>query len=198
MEKPRFGMKGNGWAGSIERGVSTGKIDSSKVVSSQLLSSSERAAGRTIRMFSCERYCWRTASDACCSICRLSISFRMSSSCSAGVLPSGLLMAMPWRTCPSRPATRTMKNSSRLAAEIERKRTRSRSGWAVLRVSSRTRRLNWSQENSRLMKRRGLVSRSSAGATSAPVSPSVPCTALSMIRPLVVVAADYNSLATVL
>ena len=45
-----------------------------------------------------------------------------------GVRPSGLLIAMPSRTWPARPATRTMKNSSRLAAEIDRKRTRSSSG----------------------------------------------------------------------
>ena len=35
----------------------------------------------------------------------------------------------PARTWPFRPATRTMKNSSRLLAEIDRKRTRSSSGW---------------------------------------------------------------------
>ena len=36
-------------------------------------------------------------------------------------------------TCPCRPATRTMKNSSRLLAEIDRKRSRSSSGWLGLR-----------------------------------------------------------------
>src|SRR5438270_336055 len=48
----------------------------------------------------------------------------MRPSCSAGVRPSGLLVTMPSRTWPLRPATRTMKNSSRLLAEIERNRTR--------------------------------------------------------------------------
>jgi hypothetical protein len=57
-------------------------------------------------------------------------------------LAVGLRIVMPWRTCPSRPATRTMKNSSRLLAEIDRKRTRSSSGWAVFSVSSSTRLLN--------------------------------------------------------
>ncbi|MCY1233783.1 hypothetical protein D9M72_463400 [compost metagenome] len=160
IEKPKFGMNGNGCAGSIESGVSTGKIDWSNSLASQLLSCADSDAGRTIRMSSLARYCCRTASEACCSICRLSISLRMSSSCSTGVLPSGERMERPWRTCPSRPATRTMKNSSRLAAEIDRKRIRSSSGCAVFSVSSSTRRLNCSQENSRLMKRRGLVSRS--------------------------------------
>ncbi len=45
---------------------------------------------------------------------------------------------MPSRTWPARPATRTMKNSSRLSAEIDRKRSLSSSGCLVLRASSRT------------------------------------------------------------
>ena len=40
----------------------------------------------------------------------------------------GTLMAMPCRIWPARPATRTMKNSSRFAAEIDRKRMRSSRG----------------------------------------------------------------------
>jgi hypothetical protein len=84
----------------------------------------------------------------------------------AGDRPSGERLVMPSRTCPSSPATRTMKNSSRLAAEIDRNRIRSSSGWLTLSVSSSTRRLNWSQENSRLTNRSGLVVRSVPGATS--------------------------------
>ena len=163
MEKPKLGMKGNGCAGSIDSGVSTGKIDWRKVSSIHSFSSSSNCAGRTKWMFSDARYCWRTASEACCSSCSPSTSPRIRSSCSAGLRPSAERVAIPWRTCPSRPATRTMKNSSRLAAEIERKRTRSSSGWFSLSVSSRTRRLNCSQENSRLMKRSGLSSRSLSG-----------------------------------
>ena len=72
-----------------------------------------------------------------------------------GVRPSGLRSTMPSRTWPARPATRTMKNSSRLAAEMDRKRTRSSSGWQEFCDSSSTRRLNCSQENSRLTKRSG-------------------------------------------
>jgi hypothetical protein len=48
-----------------------------------------------------------------------------------------------------------MKNSSRLFAEIDRKRRRSSSGWFGLEASSRTRRLNWSQDSSRFTKRSG-------------------------------------------
>src|SRR5208283_4178210 len=53
------------------------------------------------------------------------------------------------------PETRTMKNSSRLLAEIAKNLTRSRSGWASFDASSRTRRLKASHDNSRLTKRAG-------------------------------------------
>ncbi|MNL42729.1 hypothetical protein D3C87_1652020 [compost metagenome] len=95
IEKPRLGMKGNGCAGSIDSGVSTGNRSSSKSVASHVRSSAESALGRTMRMSSCARYCCSTASEACCSIWRLSISCRIESSCSAGVLPSGLRMTIP-------------------------------------------------------------------------------------------------------
>src|SRR5215207_839417 len=49
-----------------------------------------------------------------------------------------------------------MKNSSRLLAEMDRKRSCSRRGWLLLEASSRTRRLNCSQDSSLLMKRSGL------------------------------------------
>ena len=81
----------------------------------------------------------------------------MRTSCSAGVMPSGLRSAMPSRTCALIPATRTMKNSSRLLAEIDRNRTRSSTGWPGLTDSSSTRRLKCSQDSSRLMNRSGLV-----------------------------------------
>ena len=53
------------------------------------------------------------------------------------------------------PATRTIWNSSRLLAEIDRKRSRSSSGWRSLSASSSTRALKASQDSSRLMKRSG-------------------------------------------
>src|SRR4029079_3054938 len=86
----------------------------------------------------------------------------MRASCSPGARPSGLLTGMPARNWPFRPATRTMKNSSRLLAEMDRNLTRSSSGWASLLASSKTRRLNWSQDSSRLMNRSGLAESSSA------------------------------------
>ncbi len=80
---------------------------------------------------------------------------RCGSSCSCGVSPSCDGADMPDRTWPRKPATRTMKNSSRLSAEIDRNRSCSRSGWLRFDASSSTRRLNCSQDNSRLMKRCG-------------------------------------------
>ncbi len=99
--------------------------------------------------------CW---SEASCDTVLL-----IMTSCSAGSRPSGLRSAMPSRTCALMPATRTMKNSSRLLAEIDRKRTRSSTGWPVLTDSSSTRRLKCSQESSRLMKRSGLVAIAGTG-----------------------------------
>src|SRR5688572_15914638 len=49
-----------------------------------------------------------------------------------------------------------MKNSSRLLAEIDTKRSRSSNGWCLLPASSSTRMLNCSQLTSRLTKRAGL------------------------------------------
>ena len=72
---------------------------------------------------------------------------------------------MPSRTCAPRPATRTMKNSSRLLAEIARNLSRSSSGLRRLADSSSTRRLKFNQDNSRLMKRSGLAKSVRAGLT---------------------------------
>jgi hypothetical protein len=105
-----------------------------------------------------QRCCWSFVSaDTASATCP---------SCSSGVRPSGLRVVIPCRTWPLRPATRTIKNSSRLLAEIDRNRTRSSSGWLSLPDSSNTRRLNCNQDNSRLMRRSGLLTRS-AGRTAA-------------------------------
>ncbi len=85
----------------------------------------------------------------------------ISGNCSSGDRPSSEGVSTPLRTWPQMPATRTMKNSSRLLAEIETKRTRSSSGWLALAASSSTRRLNSSQDNSRLMNLLGEARRAS-------------------------------------
>ena len=71
-------------------------------------------------------------------------------SCWAVVMPSADLSSTPSSWWALRPATRTMKNSSRLLAEMDRKRNRSSSGCPSLQASSRTRRLKASQLSSRL------------------------------------------------
>ena len=91
----------------------------------------------------------------CCEATSAATRSLIRSSCSAGVRPSSEISATPESTWPTRPATRTMKNSSRLLAEIDRNRSRSSSGWLGLAASSKTRRLNSSHDNSRLMNRSG-------------------------------------------
>ena len=75
----------------------------------------------------------------------------------ASARPGSVRASLP-RIWPTRPATRTMKNSSRLLPDIDRKRRRSSSGWLGLRASSSTRMLKYSQDSSRLMKRFGSLS----------------------------------------
>ena len=59
-------------------------------------------------------------------------------------------ISMPLLAWPSSPAMRIMVNSSRLLAEIERKRSRSSKGYRWFSASARTRLLKESQDNSRL------------------------------------------------
>ena len=96
---------------------------------------------------------WRQRN--CCSAISSPAAMLICSNCSVGVRPSADSTRTRSRCWPFRPATRVMKNSSRLLAEIDRKRSRSRSGWFGLAASSSTRSLNASQEISRLKKREG-------------------------------------------
>ena len=66
----------------------------------------------------------------------------MAASCSAAVSPSGGVSATCPRAAACRPATRTMKNSSRLEATMARNLSRSKSGTVGSRASSSTRSLN--------------------------------------------------------
>src|SRR5918997_2455436 len=70
-------------------------------------------------------------------------------SCSSGVIPSGTGFGSSAATCCWSPATRIMKNSSRLVSEIETKRTLSSRGCLGSFACARTRSLNPSQESSR-------------------------------------------------
>ena len=75
---------------------------------------------------------------------------RIAMSVSLGVRPSCSGVAMPASTWSCRPATRTMKNSSRLLAVMATNFSRSRSGMSASSASSSTRWLNSSQDSSRL------------------------------------------------
>ena len=68
-----------------------------------------------------------------------------------GVMPSAVRSTMPAATCCLSPATRTWKNSSRLLLKMPRNLSRSSSGVRGSSASWSTRRLNSSQESSRLM-----------------------------------------------
>ncbi|MFN7979499.1 MAG: hypothetical protein U0P30_15295 [Vicinamibacterales bacterium] len=76
---------------------------------------------------------------------------RMVSSSSSVPRPSIEVSSRPARCFFSSVATRTMKNSSRLVAEIERNFTRSSRGCEMSDACASTRRLNSSQLSSRLM-----------------------------------------------
>ena len=153
---PRLGMNGKGCAGSIASGVSNGKILWRKWSSIQLRSVLVTSRPSTSTMPTSARIPRRSRQIACWSVVSFETVSLIRTSCSEGVRPSGLRSVMPSRTWALMPATRTMKNSSRLLAEIDRNRTRSSAGWPGLTDSSNTRRLKCSQESSRLMKRSGL------------------------------------------
>src|SRR3712207_1019492 len=69
--------------------------------------------------------------------------------CSSGVMPSGTGFGSSAATCCCSPATRIMKNSSRLVSEIATNRTLSRRGCRGSLACARTRSLKPSQESSR-------------------------------------------------
>src|ERR1700722_8564175 len=160
-------MKGNGCAGSIASGVSTGKMRLRKISS---------IAGRSAAVMSLASSNTRPAPASsariaaqmrCCSAIRSLAAVLTLTSCCDAERPSWLSTRTPSRTSAFRPATRTMKNSSRLLAEIDRKRSRSSSGWRGLSASSSTLWLKLSHESSRLKKRSGDRIRSGAAGVGA-------------------------------
>ncbi len=127
--KERPEMYGKGWPGPTPSGVRTGKISRWKRASSSASSSGSRAstcattipssasAGRSAFFHS---FAWRAV--------RSSTRSRTSDSAARGVSPSAERTASPAAAWPIRPATRTMKNSSRLDETKRHIRTRSRIG----------------------------------------------------------------------
>ena len=175
-------MNGNGCAGSIDSGVRTGNTSFRKVRSIARRSAAVSLAERTMWMRSPASASCSAVRVRCWSACRLAISASTISTCSAGVRPSMERLVTPPATCAVSPATRTITNSSRLAAEIDRKRTRSSSGCRSLFASSSTRRLNWSHENSRFTNRSGEARMSGSPAGAGVASASVEGSMRSFIR----------------
>src|SRR5262249_502150 len=160
---------GNGWPGSMASGVSTGKISRRNNSPRWPRSASVRSlvprttipsfsrAGRTSALK--HLYCRATSSRT---------TWLMRSICSAGAMRSAPEpRAMPDCTFCCRPPTRTMKNSSRLELTMARNLSRSSSGTSGSWASSRTRRLNSSQLNSRLMYSDGSSRETAVGAITA-------------------------------
>ncbi len=149
-------MYGNGWPCPTPSGVSTGNTSVSKSRSSSNISSSSRSsiaatmipasasAGRSSRFHSRD---WRAVSS--------STRARISASASSGVRPSGERTDRPASACSARPATRTMKKSSRLDEKNLHTFTRSSSATVGSSASSSTRAAYSSQESSRLRRRDG-------------------------------------------
>src|SRR4051794_36816817 len=161
-------MYGNGCAGSTANGVRTGKTASRNISCSRSCSTwsssshrttvmpSEASNGRTSR--------WNTW--ACRSI-RSWARTPISSSTSRGSSPDAERTAIPVAMRRLRPATRTMKNSSRLLAKMATNRTRSSSGSPSSCASWSTRWLNCSQLASRSRNRSPSIATVAVGEASA-------------------------------
>ena len=97
-QKPRFGMNGNGWAGSMASGVITGKIWLRKISSAFTRSSPSMSLASS--SFSPSSHSsvrtWRQI--FCCSPISSAAEALMRASCSPGVRPSWLITRTPSRT----------------------------------------------------------------------------------------------------
>lgn len=143
-------MYGNGWAGSTASGVSTGKICLRKNLCRRSCSRVSSSSQCTSVMPSAARAGWTSSANTrACLAMRSCARSLIASSTWRGESPDAAVTAMPVAMRRLSPATRTMKNSSRLDAKIARNRTRSRSGWLGSSASSSTRWLNASQLSSR-------------------------------------------------
>src|SRR5262245_11390214 len=103
----------------------------------------------------------------CCSTSWRTVRPMWSSWSLGGMRSAPKLRWMPACTFCCRPPTRTMKNSSRLELTMARNLSRSSSGTSGSWASSRTRRLNSSQLNSRLMYSDGSSRETAVGAITA-------------------------------
>ncbi len=122
-------MCGNGWLGSATNGVISASMRAQKRSARRVRSASSRSPQRTTRRSSRAR---SGSSDVVSTrYARRAIwraRMRITSSCSAGVSPSGVRRVMPAATCSLDSATRVMKKSSWREPKMARNRTRSSSG----------------------------------------------------------------------
>ena len=125
---PRLAMNGKGWAGSIASGVRIGRMSDMNRPASVSRSVMVSSDGSTTAMPAARSSTRSARQQSCWSCISAPMHTRIAASCSAGVSPSSETVLMPARCWAIRPATRTMLNSSMLAAEIARKRSRSSSG----------------------------------------------------------------------
>ena len=147
-ERPE--MYGNGCAGSTASGVRTGNTREPNRSCIRPCASASRSDQRRISIcslassgliWSWKQSAWRTISSR--------VRAQIASSTSRGSSPDAARTATPAAILRLSPATRTMKNSSRLLAKIARNRTRSSSGIWGSSASSSTRVLKCSQDSSR-------------------------------------------------
>src|SRR4051794_31244980 len=147
-------MYGKGCAGSTASGVSTGKTWSRKNACSRSCSASGSSPQWT-RLIPASSRAGSTRSRyvEACAACNSWARREIPPRTSRGSRPLAAVTARPVAMRRLRPATRTMKNSSRLLAKIARNRVRSSSGILGSRASSSTRSLNASHDSSRSRKR---------------------------------------------
>ncbi len=108
MQKPRFGMNGKGWAGSMARGVSMGNNWVRNTCSSHGRSASVMSPGSSTQMPAAARSPRSSFHSRCCTAIRSEADALTRCSCSPAVSPSWLTTRTPSRTWPFSPATRTM------------------------------------------------------------------------------------------
>ena len=156
ITRPMLGMNGNGCAGSMASGVSTGNTRSMNQASSHCrrrpvsvvglaqLDARPRPAGRAV-----------PATRAAARPSAVAPAPPLPPVAAPGCGRRARRAVTPALAWPISPATRTEQNSSRLLALMDTKRSRSSSGWRSFSASSSTRWLKSSQDSSRLMKRSG-------------------------------------------
>src|SRR5918996_2171856 len=143
-------MYGNGCAGSTASGVSTGKIRSPNSTRIRVCSASSRSSHREISMPSLPRAgstsWWKPFA---CRVMSSRVRASVPSCTSRGSSPLAAGTATPAAIRRLRPATLTMKNSSRLLEKIARNLALSSRGRSGSSASSSTRVLKASQDSSR-------------------------------------------------